>query len=152
MFLAYRLACEIFPKCVVAQLRIDCECYVVSTWNGGRVIANEWYGEGGRGLFLNYYRNILQRGTYHYLDICLSEIQTWALSNFLYSGVLSATPFNLVWSYCCFFAKAVVICEMHLGIITDSVVCGWANNKCRGAMGNSVTFRLNTATDRSPLQ
>jgi len=34
----------------------------------------------------------------------------------------------------------------------DSVVCGWANDKCRGTMGNYVTFRPNTATDRSPLQ
>lgn len=32
-----------------------------------------------------------------------------------------------------------------------SVVCGWADGKCRGAIGNSVIFRPNTATDRSPF-
>jgi len=151
MFIAYRLAREICPKCVVVQLRIDCECYVVSTWNCGRVIVNEWYGEGSRGLFLNYYRSILQRGSDHYLDICLSMIRTWAISNFIFRiPICYIVQFGL--NLQSFLRWNSGNMWKALEIITDSIVCSWANDKCRGAMGNSVTFRPNTATDRSPLQ
>jgi len=111
---------------------------VVSTWNGGRVTANEWYGEGGRGPFLNYYRSILQRGTDHYLDICLSVIRNWALSNFIFGS-----PICYIVQYC---LKLLLFLRENsgnmwkgLGIIMDSVVCGWANDKCRGTMGNIST-------------
>jgi hypothetical protein len=150
MFIAYRIAREICPKYVVVQLRIDCEC-VVSTWNGGRMIANEWYGEGGHGLFLNYYRSILQRGTDPYLDICLFVIRTWALSNFILGSPICYTvQFGLKLPLFLRYNSGNM--SKALGIIMDSVVGGWANDNCRGAMGNSVTFRPNTATDRSPLK
>jgi len=93
----------------------------------------------------------MQRGTDHFLDICLSVIGTWALSNFMFGGLICYIvqlglnlPLFLRWNSGNMWTA--------LGIVMGSSVCGWANDKCRGAMGNSVTFRPNTATDRSPLQ